>query len=51
MMEFSHYQQLYVGTNFSDATAPKTSDSKDIILLHLEFTVTVTLGSSLTQRL
>jgi hypothetical protein len=43
MMEFSHYQQLYVGNDFSTEAAPKTSNGKDIIKLHSEFTIVTDL--------
>jgi hypothetical protein len=31
MMELAHYQQFYVGKEFTSSSAPKTSSSKDII--------------------
>jgi hypothetical protein len=50
MMEFSHYQQLYVGNDFSTEAAPKTSNGKDIIKLHSEFTIQKNNGETFTRK-
>jgi hypothetical protein len=50
MMEFAHYQQLYVGKDFQSDTTPKTSDDKDIIQLHSEFTIRKMNGEAFTRR-
>jgi hypothetical protein len=50
MMEFSHFQQLYVPKDFSTDSAPKTEDGKDIIQLHSEFTIRKMNGEAFTRN-
>jgi hypothetical protein len=50
MMQFADYQQLYVGKEFISANTPKLADSKDIIQLHLEFTIRKNNGEDFTRR-
>jgi hypothetical protein len=39
MLQFTEYQELYVGKNFVLVEAPKLEDGKDIIQLHSEFMI------------
>jgi hypothetical protein len=49
MMEFMHYQQLYVGKDFSLESTPRTSDSKDITQLHSKFAIRKNNGEAFTR--